>query len=111
MNELDKKNICVVLLTHDGIDGRLILKALLKGRWKVGGVVYEKRAGTWKTRIKAWIRRLPVRMEAGVVPSRATKNIQDELGFITALKPDLMVVVGTKKLPKSVYGLTRLGAI
>lgn len=102
----------VLLLTRDNYDGRLFLKTLsTASSIEFIGVVYEKMKFSYKTRVKAALQGLPFEMRGKNFISRAVQDMNKEVDWIAAAKPDWIVVAGTRKLHKEVYAAARVGAL
>ena len=110
-NVPDLLQMKIVLLTTDTVDGRIVLDALKSAKIDLAGIVYEPRPGRVKTRVKALLRHLPARYESESIPVRVTADIHQAREFLSALKPDLFVVVGTRKIRPEIFQMAPQGAI
>lgn len=119
----------LAILTSDIIDGRIVAEELLRSGRSVSAIVYEKSGNKADMlgRLKASATELLLRATGKLrygsfenmardfrgVKVRPTENINypDNAAFLSSIRPDLLVVVGTRKLKKEIFSLAPGGAI
>ncbi|MDP3791508.1 MAG: formyltransferase family protein [Candidatus Omnitrophota bacterium] len=118
----------LAILTSDIIDGRIVAEELLRMGRSVSAIVYEKGGAKkpverLRTDIKSLLLKAAGRLKYGSFEEMAgdfrgvkvkfTENINnpDSVDFLNSIRPDLIVVVGTRKLKKEVFSIAPAGAI
>lgn len=113
----------LVILTSDILDGRIVAQELLKTNRDVKAILYEKKHKILKTRIKLLLLFLFGKLKyrsfenmakaKGGLLVKATDNINENenLVLLKRIKPDLIVVVGTRRLNKEIFDAASSGAI
>ncbi len=118
----------IAILTSNILDGVIVAEGILKAGKDVSAIVYEqagKSSLTAKIKTKARALYLIIckKLEHGSfngiagkyrhVQIKAVDRINNHytVNFLKSLKPDLMIVVGTRKLKKEVFSIAPLGAI
>ncbi len=113
----------LVILTSDIIDGRIVTQALINAGRDIKAIVYEQKQKGFKTRIKLLLflllRRLKhfsyesmARNKGGILVKAVTDiNTKENVELLKTINPDLIVVVGTRKLQREVFSTASKGAI
>ena len=113
----------LVILTSDIIDGRIVTQSLINAGRDIKAIVYEEKHKGFKTRIKLLLffllRRLKyfsyesmARNKNGILVKAVTNiNAKENVELLKTINPDLVVVVGTRKLQREVFGTASKGAI
>jgi folate-dependent phosphoribosylglycinamide formyltransferase PurN len=113
----------IAVLTSDIIDGKIVTQKLLDAQRDVRAIIYEKKRKGIKARLKLILYFLLGRIrfisyERVVsfkkdILVRGTDDInrQDNINLLKEIGPDIIVVVGTRKLKKDVFSQARLAAI
>ncbi len=112
----------IVILTSDIIDGLIISEKILLSGKDVKAVFYERKKLTLKSRAKRLFYKISGKLnnisyeglrkygkiDIFPVMNMNTSLVREALGKI---KPDLNIVIGTRKLSKEIFDSSRLGAI
>jgi len=104
----------IVVLTSEIYDGKVCIEELYKHGKHITGIIHEKSKS-----LKYWLKTFIKSLIAGitsvylwfptwVVP---TDDMNQEAGLIKQMRPDLMIVVGTKKLKPEIFNIPPLGTI
>lgn len=113
----------LVLLTSDIIEARIVLARLIKKSKDIKAVIYEPKKKSLKTFIKLWglfilrkIRHIRMQDAALDFPEakiKATANIneKDNVELLKEIRPDLIVVLGTRRLRREVFSCAAVGTI
>ncbi|MFA6635565.1 MAG: formyltransferase family protein [Candidatus Omnitrophota bacterium] len=113
----------LIVLTSDTFDGRVVCQELAARGMDLKAVIYEEKKKTAKTIIRfmllyligklRYLRFENIRSDIKGVKVVNTRDINDDenIEIIKSIKPDLIVVVGTRKLKKEVFAAARYGAI
>lgn len=113
----------LVILTSDIIDGVIIVQEILRAGKDVKGIVYEKKPWT----IKSFLKRVLFLMKGiishlgykglaaqgkGIIV-RGVDNVNSGItaSLLEETRPDLIIVAGTRKINKDIFGNSRFGAI
>lgn len=113
----------LAILTTDIIDGIVISQNIIRSGKDVRAIVYERKKQTLKSSLKRALFRLKGLISRTSYPAmtaekkdllvRAVENINSEetRSILEDISPDLIVVIGTRKLDKAIFGGAKLGAI
>jgi folate-dependent phosphoribosylglycinamide formyltransferase PurN/peptidoglycan/xylan/chitin deacetylase (PgdA/CDA1 family) len=113
----------IALLTSDILDGLIVAEKLISDGRELGVIIYENKKRTAKYLLKRLLYRakgvisgITYGSIAKDVPDIVVKNVDDinspeTKRVLEDIRPDLIAVVGTRKLDKGIYGLAGKGAI
>jgi len=112
----------IVVLTSDIIDGLIISEKIVLSGKDVKAVFYEKKAETLKGLVKRALYALTGKIKStsyeglkkfrdlGIYPVEDINSPEVE-GELKKIDPDIIVVAGTRKLKKEIFGSSRIGAV
>ncbi|MBP7216242.1 MAG: hypothetical protein KBA46_03045 [Candidatus Omnitrophica bacterium] len=113
----------IVMLTSDIIEARIVAKELLDAKRKLTAVIFEKKTINLKMRVKLFLllaarkinhlRIIDIKRDSAQTLIRQTDNINSSeiSDLLRSLQPDVIVVVGTRKLKKEIFSCAKNGAI
>lgn len=112
----------IAILTSEILDGKIAAQTLINAGKDIRAVIYEKKHNPLKAKARLWLLFLTGKLSAlsfeGIarpkkILVRSTDNINQEenIALLKTIGPELIVVVGTRKLKKEVFSTARRGAI
>lgn len=113
----------LVILTSDIIDGLIISQSIISSGADLRAIVYEKKRRTLKSVLKRYLYCLKgaikcaryegFKRQKKCLIVKAVENINSDAtkNVIAEISPTLLLVIGTRKLPKEIFGMAELGAI
>jgi len=109
----------IVLLTSDILDGLIVCQKLIDSGMRPEAVIYERKPLTLKASVKRFLY-----IMKGIIKSPTYIGMMGKKAFETddingsrvietlnKISPGLIVVAGTRKLKKEIYGIAKKGAI
>lgn len=113
----------IAILAGNILDGIIISQRILFAGKDVKAIIYERGKVTFKARVKRIIfflrgiikytnyRAMKCYKKDLIVMEEININSDGALDILRAIKPDLIVVIGTRKIKKDIYTQSKLGAI
>ncbi|MDD5584934.1 MAG: formyltransferase family protein [Candidatus Omnitrophica bacterium] len=114
----------LAILTSDSLDARIVLQELIAADRDIAVILYEKKKRSFKSRVKLLLLFLSGKIEyltfksmerahgkKIIVKATANINAQENVELLAQLKPELTIIVGTRKIDKKVYDIAKFGAI
>lgn len=113
----------LVILTSDILDGIIVSQSILRSGKDVRAIVYERKPRTLKSFVKRALFRLrgviahvdyagmALERDGLIVKEVDDINADAARSVLKETLPDLIVVIGTRKLRKDIFGRAPLGAI
>ncbi|MFC1570488.1 hypothetical protein ACFL4E_01765, partial [Candidatus Omnitrophota bacterium] len=106
----------LAILTSDIHDGVIISQSILRSGKDVKAIIYEKKKKTLRT----WMRRILFKLSGAIdhmtydgisrkkqdmiVREVEDINSEDVLAVLKEISPDLIVVIGTRKIKRDIFG-------